>query len=203
MQMAKSIAMAEETGTSVEGIDTSMKSAGLMKSGPICTADLVGLDVLLETLTVSLIFCCHSFWCKERGHSHSTNHCYLKELNRRGPHNPTHVIPPSLITKVKVGKVGRKSGEGYYKWENPTSVKPVSLSPISPFLHKLESVAGDWNTVVDPKKPSNERVVIVHESPSTTRPRVLFMPRGFFDAKTANHLLQNMGYYKVFDLFYT
>lgn len=54
--------------------------------------------------------------------------------------------------------------------------------------------------MIDPKKPSNERLVIVHESPSTTRPRVLFMPGAYSDAKISNYLLQSLGWSQIFDL---
>ena len=33
------------------------------------------------------------------------------------PNEPAFQIPKALEAKVKAGKLGRKSGEGFYKWE--------------------------------------------------------------------------------------
>jgi len=59
--------------------------------GPIHLADYVGLDI-----------------------------CY-NVLNGWVPKNGTHgleiSVPDILAEKVKEGKLGRKSGEGFYKWD--------------------------------------------------------------------------------------
>ena len=33
------------------------------------------------------------------------------------PDNPTFTVPASLAAKVAGGKLGRKSGQGFYKWD--------------------------------------------------------------------------------------
>lgn len=33
------------------------------------------------------------------------------------PNEPAFVVPEILRTMVKEGKLGRKSGEGFYKWD--------------------------------------------------------------------------------------
>ena len=48
---------------------------------------------------------------------------------RRYPDEQAFQIPPSLAKKVAAGKLGRKSGEGYYLWgDGPASTKPTGLS---------------------------------------------------------------------------
>ena len=58
--------------------------------GPIQLADYIGLDT------------CHSImdgWVKEH------------------PEEAAFFVPPSLKQRVAEGKLGRKTGEGYYKWD--------------------------------------------------------------------------------------
>ncbi len=70
-----------------EGIDTIMKLGANHPMGPLELADLMGLDVCLEILKVL-----HS----EAGEKYSP--C------------------PLLVEKVSAGKLGRKSGEGFYEY---------------------------------------------------------------------------------------
>jgi 3-hydroxyacyl-CoA dehydrogenase len=41
----------------------------------------------------------------------------LEGWTARYPDEPAFAVPDSLREKVAAGKLGRKSGEGYYKWE--------------------------------------------------------------------------------------
>jgi len=41
-------------------------------------------------------------------------------------------VPEALKTKVEAGQLGRKSGEGYYRWENGKAVKPAADSASVP-----------------------------------------------------------------------
>ena len=58
--------------------------------GPIQLADYVGLDTMESIL---------KGWCADY------------------PDDPAFFVPASLQAKVAEGKFGRKSGEGYYKWD--------------------------------------------------------------------------------------
>eukprot|EP00008_Paramoeba_atlantica_P006271 CAMPEP_0201490612 /NCGR_PEP_ID=MMETSP0151_2-20130828/26730_1 /ASSEMBLY_ACC=CAM_ASM_000257 /TAXON_ID=200890 /ORGANISM="Paramoeba atlantica, Strain 621/1 / CCAP 1560/9" /LENGTH=331 /DNA_ID=CAMNT_0047876623 /DNA_START=48 /DNA_END=1043 /DNA_ORIENTATION=+ len=88
--LAQSVALYERGDASIEDIDNGMKFGAGHPMGPILLADYVGLDTTLFIL---------EGWVK--------NH----------PNEPAFFIPESLKKKVAEGKLGRKSGEGYYKWE--------------------------------------------------------------------------------------
>lgn len=75
---------------SAEDIDTAMKLGANMPMGPLALADLVGLDVSLAAAE-SLYY--------EFGDSKFR-------------------IPPLLRQMVRAGKLGRKTGEGFYKYED-------------------------------------------------------------------------------------
>ena len=65
-------------------------------------ADYVGLDTCLSIL---------EGWCAQY------------------PDEAAFFVPPSLKAKVAAGKLGRKSGEGYYVWgDGPASTKPSGVS---------------------------------------------------------------------------
>lgn len=85
-----------ETGVaSPSDIDTAMELGYNHPMGPIELGDVVGLDVRLDILT------------------------YLREeLGER-------FKPPQILKrKVRAGKLGRKTGEGFYIWENGEIVGP-------------------------------------------------------------------------------
>ena len=73
--------------------------------GPLHLADYVGLDTCLLIL---------------EGYSFLAG--YLQSDKGAGwvknfPNEPAFFIPECLKQKVAAGKIGRKSGEGFYKWE--------------------------------------------------------------------------------------
>lgn len=85
----ESMRMVEEGVASPEDIDTAMELGYNHPLGPIELGDVVGLDVRLDILE------------------------YLrKELGER-------FKPPQILKrKVRAGKLGKKSGEGFYIWED-------------------------------------------------------------------------------------
>lgn len=89
--IAQAMAMYDRGEASTKDIDTAMRNGAGYKMGPFVLADYVGLDTLLSIL---------SGW--------KTNY----------PDEPAFVVPQCLIDLVGKGKFGRKSGEGFYKWEN-------------------------------------------------------------------------------------
>jgi 3-hydroxybutyryl-CoA dehydrogenase len=82
----------------VEEIDTVMKLGMAHPMGPLQLADFIGLDV------------CHSI---------------LKVLHD-GFGNPKYAPCPLLVNMVTAGKLGVKSGEGFYKYEKGTKELVVS-----------------------------------------------------------------------------
>ncbi|HHB78893.1 MAG TPA: 3-hydroxybutyryl-CoA dehydrogenase [Saprospiraceae bacterium] len=83
----------------VEEIDTVMKLGMAHPMGPLLLADFIGLDVCLAIMNVLY----------------------------KGLGNPKYAPAPLLINMVTAGKLGRKSGEGFYKY-TPGS-KEVKVSP--------------------------------------------------------------------------
>ena len=88
--MVQSLSMLERGDASPEDIDTAMKLGCGHPMGPIELTDYVGLDTTLSIL---------EGWVQ------------------RYPGEPAFAIPAVLARKVKEGKLGRKSGEGFYKWQ--------------------------------------------------------------------------------------
>ena len=74
----------------MQDIDIAMKLGAGHPMGPIQLADYVGLDTCLSI---------------------------LEGWKRDYPNEPAFVVPENLRKKVKEGKLGRKSGEGFYKWQ--------------------------------------------------------------------------------------
>uniref|UniRef100_A0A7S4PD71 3-hydroxyacyl-CoA dehydrogenase n=1 Tax=Paramoeba aestuarina TaxID=180227 RepID=A0A7S4PD71_9EUKA len=93
--LAQAVALYERGEASIVDIDAGMKFGAGHPMGPIMLADYVGLDTTLFIL---------EGWVK--------NH----------PNEPAFFIPESLKQKVAEGKFGRKSGEGYYKWNGDAPV---------------------------------------------------------------------------------
>lgn len=75
---------------SVMDIDKSMELGAGHPMGPLTLADYVGLDTCLSIL---------DGWVQKY------------------PDEPSFVVPESLRRKVDAGKLGRKSGEGFYMWD--------------------------------------------------------------------------------------
>lgn len=85
----EAIRMVEEGVASVEDIDTAMEEGYSHPMGPLELTDLVGLDVRLDIAE------------------------YLREeLGER------FKPPQELKRKVRAGKLGKKTGEGFYVWED-------------------------------------------------------------------------------------
>ena len=88
--MSQALQMLERGDASANDIDTAMKLGCGFPMGPIELTDYVGLDTTLYIL---------QGWVKAH------------------PNEPAFKIPAVLEEKVKQGKLGRKSGEGFYKWQ--------------------------------------------------------------------------------------
>ena len=88
--MAEAMKMADRGDASVQDIDTAMKLGCGYPMGPFELTDYVGLDTTLSIL---------QGWVK------------------RYPNEPAFKIPAVLEKLVKENKLGRKSGQGFYKWE--------------------------------------------------------------------------------------
>lgn len=82
----------------VEEIDTVMKLGMAHPMGPLQLADFIGLDV------------CHS----------------ILNVLYEGLGNPKYAPCPLLTNMVNAGKLGIKSGEGFYKYESGNKVMTVS-----------------------------------------------------------------------------
>lgn len=78
----------------VEEIDTVMKLGMAHPMGPLQLADFIGLDVCLSILQV------------------------LQD----GFGNPKYAPCPLLVNMVTAGKLGAKSGEGFYNWSDPKNL---------------------------------------------------------------------------------
>jgi len=102
--IAGAIAMAERGDASIEDIDRAMQLGAGNPMGPLTLADYVGLDTTLSIL---------------RG--------WVADY----PSEPAFFVPRALEAKVARGKLGRKSGEGFYVWgDGVASTKPTGVSGI-------------------------------------------------------------------------
>jgi len=79
----------DEAGVSVEDLDKAMKFGAGWPMGPATLADLVGLDI----------------------HVHASEALYEKLRE------PRMAPPPRLARMATAGKLGRKSGEGFYRYD--------------------------------------------------------------------------------------
>lgn len=84
----------------VNNIDTVMKLGMAHPMGPLQLADFIGLDVCLAIL----------------------------EVLNDGFGNPKYAPCPLLVNMVNAGKLGVKSGEGFYSWNHGTKELVVSKS---------------------------------------------------------------------------
>lgn len=99
--IANAIAMAERKDASVPDIDKAMCLGAGQPMGPIQLADYVGLDTTCSIL---------------QG--------WVERYPDQG-----FFVPAALQRKVDQGKLGRKSGEGFYVWgDGIASTKPTGLS---------------------------------------------------------------------------
>lgn len=88
--MVQALLMLERGDASKQDIDTAMQFGCGHPMGPITLTDYVGLDTTLFIL---------EGWCENY------------------PNEPAFQIPEILKRKVSEGKLGRKTGEGFYKWD--------------------------------------------------------------------------------------
>jgi 3-hydroxybutyryl-CoA dehydrogenase len=79
----------DEAGVTVEDLDAAMRYGAGWPMGPATLADLVGLDV----------------------HVHASQALYEKLRE------PRMAAPPRIVRMVNAGKLGRKSGEGFYTYD--------------------------------------------------------------------------------------
>ncbi|GAB9470374.1 hypothetical protein Gpo141_00007621 [Globisporangium polare] len=88
--LAQAIALYERGDATKEDIDVSMQFGAGHPMGPITLADYVGLDTTLFIL---------EGWVRDH------------------PNEPAFFVPEIVRKKVAEGKLGRKTGEGFYKWD--------------------------------------------------------------------------------------
>lgn len=81
--------MVDRKVASIKDIDASMVLGAGHPMGPLVLADYIGLDTVLQIL---------QGWKKEF------------------PNEPSFFVPNCLEEMVKSGNLGRKSGQGFYKW---------------------------------------------------------------------------------------
>jgi 3-hydroxyacyl-CoA dehydrogenase/enoyl-CoA hydratase/3-hydroxybutyryl-CoA epimerase len=112
-----------DEGTRPETIDAAMEAFG-MPMGPIELADTVGLDI-----------------CLHAG----------KQLAKKGAHGEEPEAPEILLNKVALGQLGRKTGQGIYRWEGGKAVKgqPGTTTPemeqalLQPYLEEAQAVLAE------------------------------------------------------------
>lgn len=88
--LATAMQLVDNGVASAEDIDIGMQLGAGHPMGPIHLADYIGLDTMLHIL---------------RG--------WVQDY----PGDPAFFVPKGLEAKVAEGKLGRKTGEGYYKWD--------------------------------------------------------------------------------------
>ena len=98
------VAMYEGKYVSREDIDAAMKLGCGLPMGPLALMDLIGLDTAYEILDT---------------------------MYRRGGRDRRHAPVPLIKQMVTAGLLGRKSGKGFYTYEQPGSPKvmPDELTP--------------------------------------------------------------------------
>jgi 3-hydroxyacyl-CoA dehydrogenase/enoyl-CoA hydratase/3-hydroxybutyryl-CoA epimerase len=111
-----------DEGVKPETLDAAMEAFG-MPMGPIELADTVGLDI-----------------CLAAG----------KTLAKKGAHGEPEA-PQVLLNKVALGQLGKKTGQGIYRYENGKAVKGqpgawdqrLIDSLIDPYLQEAQAVLGE------------------------------------------------------------
>ena len=112
-----------DEGVKPETLDAAMEEFG-MPMGPIELADTVGLDI-----------------CLHAG----------KQLAKKDAQGGEAEAPQVLLNKVALGHLGRKSGQGIYRWENNKPVKGqpgaydqrMVQSLIQPYLDETRAVLAE------------------------------------------------------------
>lgn len=80
----------DEAGVTPEDLDTAMRHGAGWPMGPATLVDLVGIDV----------------------------HVHASEALWQGLREPRMAPPARLVAMAKAGKLGRKSGEGFYRYDH-------------------------------------------------------------------------------------
>jgi 3-hydroxyacyl-CoA dehydrogenase len=93
--LSQACLMADRGDATYRDIDKAMRLGAGMPQGPHQLADFVGLDT-----------------CKS----------ILEGWIQKYPEEKIFIMPKSLTDKVAEGKLGRKNGQGFYKWENNQAV---------------------------------------------------------------------------------
>jgi 3-hydroxyacyl-CoA dehydrogenase len=88
--LASAIALLDRGVASAEDIDTAMKLGASHPMGPLTLADYVGLDTLFFI---------------------------LRNWSSKYPGEPAFAVPDGLRKLVEAGKLGRKTGEGFFVWK--------------------------------------------------------------------------------------
>jgi len=88
--LTQSLLLLERGDATKEDIDTAMRLGSGHPMGPIQLADYVGLDTTLSI---------------------------IEGWKQKYPNEPAFVVPEILREKVTQGKLGRKTGEGFYIWK--------------------------------------------------------------------------------------
>jgi len=112
-----------DEGVKPETLDAAMEEFG-MPMGPIELADTVGLDI-----------------CLHAG----------KQLAKKDAQGHEPEAPQILLNKVALGHLGRKTGQGIYRWENNKAVKGqpgaydagLSQALIQPYLDETRAVLAE------------------------------------------------------------
>jgi len=112
-----------DEGAKAETLDAAMEEFG-MPMGPIELADTVGLDI-----------------CLHAG----------KQLAKKDAQGREAEAPKILLDKVALGQLGRKSGQGIYRWENNKPVKgeadayraELLQALIQPYLDETRAVLAE------------------------------------------------------------
>lgn len=94
--LAQALAMVDRGEATPQDIDKAMQFGAGHPMGPIHLADYVGLD---------------------------TNLSILEGWKDMFPEEPAFIVPECLRQKVAEGKLGRKTGEGFYKWDGDKKIR--------------------------------------------------------------------------------
>ncbi|MDW5323430.1 3-hydroxybutyryl-CoA dehydrogenase [Plantactinospora sp. KLBMP9567] len=94
----QAVAMVESRYAGRDDIDAAMRLGGGLPMGPLALLDMIGLDTAYEI---------------------------LETMYRRGGRDRRHAPVPLLRQMVTAGLLGRKSGQGFYRYERPGSAGVV------------------------------------------------------------------------------
>ena len=91
--MAQACKLVEDGVASFKDVDVGMKLGAGHPMGPFTLMDYVGLDTTLSI---------------------------LQNWTQMYPNEPAFIVPKLLVDKVAAGQLGRKTGQGFYKWTGNT-----------------------------------------------------------------------------------